>query len=52
MHESIIFYRPLPPALPALLQYECTTFAQYTTPPRPSFCMPYTIHDTVKYNIV
>jgi len=36
-------YCPLRPALPALLQYYCTSIAQYTTPPRPPFCMPYTI---------
>ena len=39
------FYCPLPPALPALLQYLCTSIAQYTTPPpAPPVCMSYTIH--------
>ena len=36
-------YCPLPPALRALLQYYCTSMEQYTTPPRPTFCMAYTI---------
>jgi len=36
-------YCPHPPALPALLQYYCTTIAQCTTPPRLPCCMPYTI---------
>ena len=31
------------PELPTLLRYYCTTIAQYTTHPRPPFCMPYTI---------
>jgi len=31
--ESIILLLPLPPAKPTLLQYYCTTIAQYTTPP-------------------
>jgi len=38
------FYRPLRPALPALLQYCCTSIAQYTTPPRPP--LVYSIQDT------
>jgi len=33
---------PPPHALSALLQYYCTTFAQYTPPPLPPLCMPYT----------
>ena len=38
------FYCPPPPlAKPTLLQYDCATIAQYTTPIRPSLCMPYTI---------
>jgi len=37
------FIAPPPPALPTLLHYYCTTFAQYTTPLRPPLCMPYTI---------
>jgi len=32
-----------PPALLTRLEYDCTTIAQYTTPPRLSFRMPYTI---------
>ena len=32
-----------PPALPTRLHYYCTTIAQYTTPLRPSLCMPYII---------
>ena len=31
--ELIILLLPLPPAKPTLLQYYCTTIAQYTTPP-------------------
>ena len=34
---------PLPPALPAVLQYYCTSIAQYATTLRPPWCMPYTI---------
>jgi len=37
------FYLPRPPALPALLQYYCTSIAQETTPPCPPLCMLYTI---------
>ena len=37
------FYCPLPPAVPALLQYCCTSIAHDTTPPRPHLCMLYTI---------
>jgi len=37
------FHSSGPPALPALLQYYCTSIAQYTTPPCLSLCMPYTI---------
>jgi len=37
------FYRPLQPTLPALLQYDCTSIAQYTTPPDPPLYMPYNI---------
>jgi len=36
-------YYPRPFELPPLLQYYCATCAQYTTPPRPSLVMPYTI---------
>ena len=36
---------PSPSALPTLLQYYCTTIAQYMTPPPPPFCMPYTIQN-------
>ena len=39
------FYSPLPPALPALLQYYCTSIAQYMTPPRPPIV--YAIHYTI-----
>ena len=35
---------PNPPAKPTLLQYYCTTIAQYTPPHRPPLFMPYTIH--------
>ena len=28
-----------------LFQYYCTTIGQYTTPPRPSLCMEYTVQD-------
>jgi len=34
---------PPPSALLTLLQYKCTTNAQYTTPTRPPLCTPYTI---------
>jgi len=34
-NQSLSFYCPLPPALPALLQCYSTSIAQYTTPPRP-----------------
>ena len=37
------FHSSGPPALPTLLQYYCTTIGQYATPPRPPFCMPYTL---------
>jgi len=37
------FIGPLPPALSSLLQYYCTSIAQYTPRYRPSLCMPYTI---------
>ena len=37
------FHSSGPPALLTLLQYYCTAIGQYTPPPRPSFCMPYTI---------
>jgi len=39
------FHYPLPLALPALLQYDCTSIAQYTTP-HPSLLL-YAIHHTV-----
>ena len=39
VHESIFCLLPHPPALPALLHCYCTSIAQYTTPPRPPFCM-------------
>jgi len=43
--ESFILLLPSPlPATPILLQYYCTTFAQYTPRNRPPLCMPYTIH--------
>jgi len=39
------FYCPTPPAKPTLLQYYCTTIAQYTRPPpTPPF---YAIHHTI-----
>ena len=34
---------PPPPASPKLTQYDCTTIALCTTPPRPPFCRAYTI---------
>ena len=37
------FYSPRPPALPSLLQYYCTSIAQYTTSPRPPLCIACTI---------
>ena len=37
---------PLPPALPALLEYDCTSIAQYTTPPNPPFVC-HTVHHTI-----
>jgi len=37
------FYSSGPPELPTLLQYYCTTIGQDKAPPRPPFCMPYTI---------
>jgi len=43
VHESNIIFGRLPPALPALLQYYCTTMAQYTPPPTP---LVYAIHHT------
>jgi len=42
-HQSSLNY-PRPLALPTLLQYDCATFTQYMTSPRPSLYMPYTIH--------
>jgi len=39
--ERVVSTSPL--AMPTLLQYFCTTIAQYTTPSRPPFCMPYAI---------
>jgi len=36
---------PLPPALPALLQYRCTSIAQYTTPSQPPVL--YAIHHII-----
>jgi len=36
-------YRALSPAPPALLQYYCTSICAITTPPRPPFCMAYSI---------
>jgi len=42
--ESIVLsFTPPPLAKPILLQYFCTTIAQYTPPYRPPFCKPYTI---------
>ena len=46
--ESIILVLPRPPAAPTVLQYYCTTFAQYTPHHHrpPSVChTPYTIGD-------
>jgi len=43
VHESNIIIFPRPPALARLLQYNCTTIGQYTSPLRPPLCMPYTI---------
>ena len=40
-------YCPHPLAKPTLLQYYCTTTAQYTPSHRPPFHMPYTIHRMV-----
>jgi len=37
------FYCTLPPALPTLLQYDCTTITQYTTRPRLFLCILFTI---------
>ena len=37
------FDYPRPPTMPTQLQYYCNTLAQYTTLPRPSLCVPYTI---------
>jgi len=45
VHESIILSLPLPPALPALLQYYHTYIAQYTTPPTTSRL--YAMHHTI-----
>ena len=42
--ESIMLLLPPPLVKPILLQYYCTTIAQYTPSYRPPFCMPYTIH--------
>jgi len=42
--ESIILSLPPPPLVkPTLLQYYCTTIAQYTPCYRHPFCTPYTI---------
>jgi len=41
--NQFVFHCPLPPALPTPWQYYCTSIAHFTTPPRPLFCMPYTI---------
>jgi len=41
--ESIVLLLPPPLAKPTLLQYYCTTIAQYAPRHRPSFSMPYTI---------
>jgi len=44
VHESFIFLSPPPPpAIPTVLQYDCTACAPYTITPRPPFCTPYTI---------
>ena len=43
LQESLIRLLPLPPTQPTLLQYYCTTIAQYTLSHRPPFCMPCTI---------
>jgi len=39
------FQSPLPPALPALVQYYCTIIGQYTTPPPDSRL--YAVHHTI-----
>jgi len=41
-NQSPLYY-PRPFVLHTLLQYNCATFAQYMTSPRPSVLMPYTI---------
>jgi len=43
LHYPIILALPPPSALLTLLQYYCTTIAQYTTPTRPPLCLQYTI---------
>ena len=46
VHELSILLLPPPsiPALLTLLQYYCTTIAQYTTPlDSPPLCMPHTV---------
>jgi len=40
------FHSLLPPALPTLVQYYCTTIGQYTTPPPPASRL-YAIHHTI-----
>jgi len=40
------FHSSGPPALPTVLQYYCTTIAQYTTPPSPTPLF-YAIHHTI-----
>ena len=41
VHHPVV--APPPPAKPTLLQYYCTTIAQYTRPRRPPPSMPYAI---------
>jgi len=43
VNKSIILLLPPPPVMPTQLQLYCTITAQ-GKPPRPSFCMLYTIH--------
>jgi len=52
MWESIILLLPLPPAVPALLQYDCTSIAQDTTHPRHPFYVSHTIYEIENFNIV
>ena len=42
-NQSSLYHPPPPPAIPTVLQYDCTACAPYTITPRPPFCTPYTI---------